>query len=72
MASKARFHMGDRDPGKAGAECAPERARRVALDNNELGIAVAERSRDRPAHRRNMGVRVFLAGTVKPDVAVLS
>jgi hypothetical protein len=64
MRPKTRFDMGDRDrPAERRKRCR-ERARRIALHDNQVGRG-PELAEHRGGHGRDVPVRVLLAGAVE-------
>ena len=59
--------MSDRDARGEAGEGRAERARRIPLHDEEVGHRPNQRLQ-RPRHRADMGVRVFLAGAGEEDL----
>ena len=61
---KARLDMRDRNAGGEAGERGAERARRVALDDQQVGRRPSN-GRERRGDRADVRVRVFLAGAIE-------
>jgi len=66
VSAEARLDMSDGDARGEAGEGGAERARRVALHDEEVGYRPNQRPQ-RPRHGADMGMRVFLAGAGEDD-----
>jgi hypothetical protein len=66
MASKPRFDMRDRHGRGERGECAPKRARCVALDDEEIG-RLAKARPNRLRHAPHMRMRILRARALEPN-----
>ena len=66
MRPQARLDMRDRDPGDEGSQRAAKRARRVALNDDEVRRLTQKRQKG-AGHRLDMDVRVLVARAIQFD-----
>ena len=64
MGSKPRLDVSDRHPDRKRGECGTQRARRVALDDEQIRCG-AQARKQRRGHCANVSVRIFVAGTIQ-------
>ena len=65
VAAQSGFNMTEGDAGHCRGQCAPERARRVAMDNQQGGAVYQRQNRFR--HCTDMRVRVFETTAIESD-----
>jgi hypothetical protein len=65
VGSKAGLDVGDGHPSREPGECRTHRARRVSLDDKQIGRSRKARQQ-RGRHGADMAVRILLAGTFQP------